>query len=93
MGRNKVMGKEVYWTSDNGNIVVTYDPFGLGSRFSIYRKILYQQQFDLENFRSTWAYVISFTFIGEAYDYAKNMEDITVYRYINELENQEVISA
>ena len=93
MRRAKVMGKEVYWTSDNGNIVVTYNPFGLGSRFNIYRKVFYQQDYDLGKYRSSWTYVISFTFVGEAYKYAKSMDDSAVYRYINELENQEVVSA
>ena len=76
------MGKEVYWRSGNGNIVVTYNPHGLGSRFNIYRKALYQQSYDPEKFRPTWDYVISFTFIGQAYEYAKKMNDTPVYRYI-----------
>lgn len=87
MGRNKkVRGREVYWTSDNGNIVVTYDTFGLGSRFVIYRKVFRQNQNDLENFTSSWDYVISFTFVGEAYEYARKMNDVSVYRCLDEEE-------
>lgn len=84
--KKKVRGREVYWTSDNGNIVVTYDTFGLGSRFVIYRKIFRQNPNDLENFISSWDYVISFTFVGEAYEYARKMNDVSVYRYLDEEE-------
>lgn len=90
MGRKKVRGREVYWTSDNGNIVVTYDVFGLGSRFVIYRMVYRQNPNDPENFRASWDYVISFTFVGEAYEYARKINDVAVYRYIDDQDEQEV---
>jgi len=91
---DKVKGHEVYWKSVNGNIVVTYNPHGIGSRFNIYRKKLRQQLYDPEKFAENWDYVISFTFADTAFDYAEKMNDTPVYSYIDDnVKKAEVIPA
>lgn len=75
----KVYGKPVYWMSANGNIAVVYNQFGLGSRYSVYRKSFWEENGRL--FMPTWEYVISFTFVGEATEYAKRINDMPNIRY------------
>ena len=60
----RIRGKEIVYLSRNRNISVAYNKFGLGSRYSVYKaKGKY------------WLYVITFTTIGEAIEYARKMAD------------------
>lgn len=68
---NKIYGKPVYWMSPNKNVSVTYNVFGMGSKYSIYRKRIYETG-------AFWEYVISFTFVGEAISYAKKIIDVAL---------------
>lgn len=79
MKQKKIRGNPVYWESENGFVAVTYNVFGMGSQFKVYRKAYYHQD-ELENFMTYWDYVISFTFVGEAIEYAKRIVDAPVYR-------------
>lgn len=37
----KVHGCPVYWESDNGNVVVAYKVFGMGAKFNVYRRTIF----------------------------------------------------
>ena len=68
----KIHGRPIYWMSPNENVAVTYNVFGMGSKYSIYRKRIY----DLDHGGTVyWEYVTSFTFVGEAITYAKKIVD------------------
>ena len=57
MKQKKIRGNPVYWESENGFVAVTYNVFGMGSQFKVYRKAYYHQD-ELENFMTYWDYVI-----------------------------------
>ena len=80
----KVHGRPVYWISPNENVAVVYNVFGMGSKYSIYRKRIY----DLDHGGTDyWEYVTSFTFVGEAITYAKKIVDVAVIYQGEECEN------
>lgn len=75
MATKKIMGNPVIWGSEKGNIVVTYNQFGLGGQYNIYHKVLYVP----ENVEG-WEYHITFDTSGEAFIYAAKMYDCLVER-------------
>lgn len=80
----KVHGRPVYWISPNENVAVVYNVFGMGSKYSIYRKRIY----DLDHGGTVyWEYVTSFTFVGEAITYAKKIVDVAAIYQGEECEN------
>lgn len=80
----KIHGRPVYWMSPNENVAVIYNVFGMGSKYSIYRKRIY----DLDHGGTAyWEYVISFTFVGEAITYAKKIVDVAAIYQGEECEN------
>lgn len=80
----KIHGRPIYWMSPNENVAVTYNVFGMGSKYSIYRKRIY----DLDHCGTAyWEYVTSFTFVGEAITYAKKIVDVAVIYQGEECEN------
>lgn len=56
------------WTSREHDVVVSYNKFALGNKYSIYLKVRYA----ITN-KEVWEYVTSFDTIGEAIIYAKMM--------------------
>ena len=80
----KVHGRPVYWMSPNENVAVTYNVFGMGSKYRIYRKRIYDAD---DGSVAYWEYVISFTFMGEAVNYAKRIRDVAVIDEREECEN------
>lgn len=80
----KVHGRPVYWMSPNENVVVTYNVFGMGSKYSIYRKRIYGADYGGTAY---WEYMTSFTFIGEAVSYARKVRDVAVTYECEECEN------
>lgn len=80
----KIHGRPIYWMSPNENVAVTYNVFGIGSKYSIYRKRIY----DLDHGGTVyWEYVTSFTFVGEAITYAKKIVDVAAIYQGEECEN------
>lgn len=58
----KLKGNPVYYQSDNGNVVVTYNMFGLGKRYTLY---VYKNNW--------WNYCDSFETLQEAVNYSKKV--------------------
>ena len=80
----KIHGRPIYWMSPNENVAVVYNVFGMGSKYSIYRKKIYGLD---HGGTAYWEYVTSFTFVGEAITYAKKIVDVAVIYQGEECEN------
>ena len=76
---DKIKGFEVYWKSKNQNVAVTYNRFGLRSRYNVYRKTVFEGW--CGELGCHWEYVASFDGILQAEDYAKRIPDIPVDRF------------
>jgi len=70
---DRIKGFEVMWTSKNQNVAVTYNRFGMGSRYNIYRKAT--SALWCGELACHWKYVRSSESIGEAIGYAQKILD------------------
>ena len=75
---SKIKGLEVYWMSEKQNVAVTYNRFGLGSRYNLYHKAVFEKW--CGDLGCHWEYVTSFDTLGEATRYARKVPDIPVER-------------
>ena len=70
----KIRGNDVVNVSENGNVAVTYNRFGCGNRYNVYKRCLYSGGI------CHWEYSVSFGTLGEAMTYAKKIYDVITER-------------
>lgn len=68
-----IKGKEIMYTSNNGNISVAYAKDDLGEKYKVYRKVRYDENL-------VWEYVIGFNNQCEALKYVGKMLDVVIVR-------------
>ncbi len=69
----KIRGKEVWWKSENENVAIVYDVFGLGMKYHAYRKVK-----DDAGLALGWRYEQSFESPVHALGYLKKTVDLPV---------------
>ena len=67
----RIAEKDIYWKSENGNVIVTYDQFAI-PKYHIYTKIKYIWE-DGEKY--DWRICNSFELYYQAVNYAKRIFD------------------
>ena len=68
----QIKGHDVIWLSERQYVAVTYNRFGMGMKYNVYRKK------NLPRGRVVWEYQNSFDTVYEAMSHAKRMVDIPV---------------
>lgn len=74
----KINGNEVLWLSKEENVAVVYAQFDMGKKYQVRRKIRYWREAGGSN--NYWEFGIAFETFGEAFNYAKKMNDSDVFR-------------
>lgn len=69
----KIRGNEIVHMSGRGNVAITYNMFGLGNKYKVYKKVKFPGKI-------YWEYVIAFGTLGEARAYAGKIHDVATER-------------
>lgn len=74
----KINGNEVLWLSEKANVAVVYAQFDMGAKYQVRRKVKYEREDG--GFNDYWEFSIAFGTYSEAFNYARKMNDLDVFR-------------
>ena len=74
----KISGNEVLWLSEKANVAVVYAQFDMGAKYKVLQKVKYEREDG--GYNDHWEFSIAFGTYGEAFNYARKMNDLDVFR-------------